>query len=170
MSLREKILAAEDRPFRDVPTPEWAGNGVPTARVITMAAADRDTWEAEAMLARTQLEGTARLRNMRAALVVRCLVDPESGERIFSDQDVEPLGQKSAKVIDRLFAVATDLNAVTDEDMKALEKNFSGGRSGASHSVLRWLQAASMWIGSFRNSPVGKSPSGSSLKDSKATP
>lgn len=169
-ALRDKILAAEDRPFVDVPTPEWEkAAGVAMVRIITMAAADRDTWEAAALIARSRAEGTDRLRNLRAELVARCALDPETNERIFTDADVEALGQKSAKVVERLFAVATDLNAVTEADVKALEKNSAGGRSGDSRSAFRWLLAASMWIGSLKNLAASKSPSGKSSSASRVT-
>lgn len=168
MSLRDKILSAEDRPFEDVPTPEWESVGVKEVRIITMASNDRDEWEAAALIARAREQGTNRLRGLRAELVVRCAVDPETGERIFQSEDVESLGKKSAKVLDRLFAVATKLNAVTDADMRALEKNSARGRTGDSFSVLRWLQAASMWTGSLKNLLPGKSTSGEHSKGSKA--
>lgn len=168
MSLRDKILGAEDRPFSDVPTPEWKAQGVEAVRIITMASADRDEWEAAALIARAREQGTNRLRNLRAELVVRCAVDPETGERIFKSEDVEALGQKSAKVLDRLFAAATALNAVTEADMKALEKNSVGGRTGGFSSALRWLQAASMWTGSLRNLLPGRSTSGAPSSGSKA--
>ena len=168
MGLRDKILAAQDRPHIDVPTPEWKGEGVETVRVITMASDDRDEWEAAALIARAKEVGTSRLRGLRAELVVRCAIDPETGERIFKSEDVVELGKKSAKVVDRLFAAATELNAVTEADMKALEKNSARGRTGDSFSVLRWLQAASMWTGSLRNLVRSKSTSGAPSRESKA--
>lgn len=168
MSLREKILAAQDRPFLDVPTPEWKAEGVDVVRIITMSSDDRDEWEAAALIARTREVGTNRLRGLRAELVVRCAVDPETGERIFKAEDVPELGKKSAKVLDRLFSAATDLNAVTESDLKALEKNSARGRTGDFFSVLRWLQAASMWTGSLRNLLPGRSTSGAPSKESKA--
>ena len=168
MSLREKILAAQDRPHIDVRTPEWKDQGVEMVRIITMSSDDRDEWEAAALIARTREVGTNRLRGLRAELVVRCAVDPETGERIFKSEDVTEVGKKSAKVLDRLFAAATDLNAVTESDMKALEKNSAGGRTGDSFSVFRWLQAASMWTGSLKRLLQSKSTSGAPSKESKA--
>ena len=168
MSLREKILAADDRPFLDVATPEWAKAGVETVRIITMSAADRDEWEAAALIARAGKEGTDRLRNLRAELVARCAVDPETGDRIFASDDVEALGRKSAKTLDRLFSAATELNAVGESDLRALEKNSARGPAGGSYSVLRWLQAASMWTGSLASLIRSKSPSGAPSSASKA--
>lgn len=168
MSLKDKILAADDRPFRDVPTPEWAKAGVEAVRIVTMTAADRDEWEAAALISRAAKEGTDRLRNLRAELVARCAVDPETGERIFGSEDVEALGKKSSKCLDRLFSVSTELNAVTEDDMRALEKNSVRDRVGGSYSVLRWLQAASMWTGSLASLIRSKSPSGAPSSASKA--
>lgn len=168
MDLKSKILAAQDRPHIDVPTPEWKEAGVESVRVITMASDDRDEWEAAALIARAKEVGTNRLRGLRAELVVRCAVDPETGARIFGAEDVGELGKKSAKVVDRLFSAATELNAVTEADMKALEKNSARGRTGDSFSVLRWLQAASMWTGSLKNFLPRRSTSGGPSKESKA--
>lgn len=168
-SLRDRILAAEDRPSVDVDTPEWAKAGVPSVRVVTMGSDDRDEWEAAALLARSKESGTARMRGLRAALVSRCAVDPGTGERIFTtDEDIQKLGQKSAKVLDRLFATAAGLNAVGDDDMRKLEKNSVRGLTGGSSSALRWLQAASMWMGSLRNLLQSKSTSGAPSSGSKA--
>lgn len=168
--LRAAILAAEDRPHLDVPTPEWAKGGVDTVRIVTMSGADRDEWEAAALIARARESGTSRLRNLRAELVARCAVHPASGERLFAEADVELLGRKSAKTLDRLFSAATSLNAVADSDMRALEKNSARGRTGDSYSVLRWLRAASMWTGSLANLIRSKSTSGAPSSASKASP
>lgn len=168
-SIREKILAANDRPFEEVATPEWADVGVESVRIITMSSIDRDEFEAAALITRTAEKGTNKLKNLRAELVARCAVDAD-GKRIFKAEDVEQLGNKSAKVLDRLFSAAIDLNGVTEADMKALEKNSSRGLTGGFSSGLRWLQAASMWTGSFMNFRRNRSTSGAPSSASKATP
>lgn len=116
MSLRDRILAAEDRPHTDVEVPEW---GV-TVRIRAMSGLDRDLWEA-GILARRQ-SGGGPLANMRASLVAHCALDPETGERLFSEDDVAVLGSKAAKPLDRLFSVASDLSGLSDKDVKDLEK------------------------------------------------
>jgi hypothetical protein len=55
-------------------------------------------------------------------LLVRCLAD-ENGNRIFSDEEFEALGSKSAKVIDKLFAIAQKVNGIGQEDVDDLTKN-----------------------------------------------
>ena len=169
MDLREKILAANDRPFEDVLTPEWAAAGVEEVRIITMTSADRDEFDAAALIERATVQGTQKLRNLRAALVACCAIDKDSGKRIFKAEDVVALGEKSAKVLDRLYAAAINLNGVTDDDMRALEKNSSRARTGGFSTGLHWLQGALMLIGFPKNSLRARSTSGAPSSESKAS-
>lgn len=125
MGLKEELLALADRPFEEVPVPEWDAvlKGA-KLRITAMSAADRDAWELEAYLERKGV-GAAAAKNVRAKLVARCLVD-ESGERVFGEADVAALGRKSAKALDRLFDVAQRLNGLTETEMKAIEGNSKG--------------------------------------------
>src|SRR5690606_31965338 len=96
-----------------VPLPEFGG----AVRVRGMTGAERDEWEADQVdpnLARQwnklnprqrQMAIRHRMRNIRARLVARCVVD-ENGNRLFSDKDVEKLGEVSAAVLNRLYEVA----------------------------------------------------------------
>lgn len=111
----DAILAAQDRPHEDVSVPEWGGE----VRVATMSGKDRDEFEAESYEAGKS--GT-QLVNIRARLVARCLVD-ENGSRLFSLKQIEALGAKSAAALDRIYAVATRLNGMTEADIEDLEKN-----------------------------------------------
>ena len=114
---RETILEADDLKRELVKIPEWGGD----LYITTLSGADRDSYEAS--ICRFE-GGTARqdFENMRAKLVSRTAVD-ESGKRIFSDKDTIELGRKSAAALDRCFAVASRLNAVSDSDMEELAKN-----------------------------------------------
>lgn len=121
-SVRERILALADRVREPVDVPEWAeAVGDAKLYIAAMSAADRDVWEAE--LVEKKMRGArALLHGFRAALVARCLVD-ENWQRIFTDDDVAALGAKSDKPLDRLFDVATRVNAIRPEDAEAVEKN-----------------------------------------------
>lgn len=100
-TLRDQILAADDLPREQVDTPEW---GVDHVWIRGMTAAERDAYEQS--LTERGPDGSVRpkrsMRNLRAAFVVRILVD-EDGERIFSDADADALGDKNAALIDRLW-------------------------------------------------------------------
>lgn len=132
MSLRDQILAAQDSNKEAVSVPEWGlENGL---FIKTLSAKDRDGWETS--LVSIDPNGKARrvnMANMRARLVVRCLVDAD-GKRVFGDDDAEALGEKSAAVVARLFDTAQRVNALSKEEVKALEKNSVSDRIDASDS------------------------------------
>ena len=67
------------------------------------------------------------MENLSASLLVRVLCsDPEGKTRIFTDDDVEELGSKSAKAINYLQEEAKKLNGVTEEDQENMIKNSDG--------------------------------------------
>ena len=113
---RAAILAAEDRPFRDVEVPEWGG----TVRIRSISGSDRDQFEAALLAARKHGADTAP--NVRASFAAYCIVD-EGGNRIFSEGDIDALGDKSAAALERVFAAIQELNALSEADVAELEKN-----------------------------------------------
>lgn len=125
---REDILAADDHSQEVVHVPEWGGNVL----VGTMGGKDRDAWE----LMFVEERGKSRpgkLQNIRAALVARTVVDCD-GKRLFTDADVEALGEKNANTLNRVFLVARRINRLTDEDIKEQVGNSNGDRSEGSGS------------------------------------
>lgn len=123
---KEAILAATDLKFEEVEVPEWGG----TVRVRSMTGADRDAFEQAILDAR---DAGGKLPNVRARLVAAALVD-DAGVNLFTQADIEALGAKSIKALDRVYAVASRLNAIAPEDVEALEKNSGAAMSGASTS------------------------------------
>jgi hypothetical protein len=101
-----------------------------------MTGAERDEFEASCF----ERKGRKRdfsMRNLRAKLVAYCCID-EHGKRVFSDNDVDALGQAPADMIDKLFGVAQRLSGMRDEDVDEL--GIGSGTtsvSGTSSSVLR---------------------------------
>jgi len=114
MSLRDKILSAQDAEMKKVHVPEWGCD----VWIRAMSGADRDKWEQSL----TNNKGETDITNARAKLVVFTVVD-EKGDRIFSDEDILLVGQKSAKVLTRLSNVATKLNGLTSDDVEEARKN-----------------------------------------------
>jgi hypothetical protein len=114
---RDEILQAQDLPTEDVPVPEWGG----VCRVRGLTGAERDAFEQS--IVETRGKNTRmNLRNIRAKLVALTVVD-EDGNRIFSDEDAEALGKKSAAALDRIFAVAQRLSGLRPEDVEELAGN-----------------------------------------------
>ena len=124
---RAEILAQDDLKYEDVEVPEWGGAMV---RVRSLNASERDRFEASTVQ-RNGKKVTTNLENIRARLVLLCLVD-EKGERLFDEGDTYPLGGKSAAALDRIFTVAQRLNGLRDEDVDELAKNSNGDQGADS--------------------------------------
>ena len=101
---RDDILAADDLPFTDVVVPEWGGK----VRVRTLKGADRAR-----LLEITGGADDGAPEDWVERLVAACACD-EAGEPLFDAADLQALGQKNARVLQRIFEAADDLNAVSD--------------------------------------------------------
>jgi hypothetical protein len=124
---RDAILAVSDIAYKNVPVPEWGGE----VRLRAISAASRDDLEQAAYDAN---KNNKQFRNLRARMLSLCIVD-ENGKQIFSDTDIEALGEKSAAAVDRLYAASLKLNAMSVEDIKELEKNLPAAQGGDSLSA-----------------------------------
>ena len=113
MTLRDKILGADDLPAETVDVPEW---GV-SLRVRALTAAERIAYEAG--VAR---DGKPDLAAMKAGLVVAAAIDAQ-GAPVFGHNDLPALLGKSAVAIERLFVVAARLSALFAKDVEVLAKN-----------------------------------------------
>lgn len=126
---RDDILKADDIKTELVEVPEWGG----AVMVRGLTGAERDALEEEV----TSQRGSSvrvNLRNLRAKLVVRSVVD-EQGKHLFTPADVDALGKKSAAALQRVFNVASRLSGLSREDLEELTKNSEDGQSEDSTSV-----------------------------------
>jgi len=115
MSLtKEQILNSQDLTKEKIEVPEWGG----VIFVRTMTGAERDSFEQGIV----NDDRTANLSNIRAKLCALTVVD-EEGKRIFTDDDVKGIGEKSSLVLDRVFQVAQKLNGISPTDVEDLAKN-----------------------------------------------
>lgn len=109
---KDQILKANDLPFREVEVQEWSGS----VRIRTMTVKEQ-----EALILSTTRDGEQDMKDFRVKLLSKVLCD-EDGERLFTDADIENLGSKSAKVIQRLFKVAQEVNGMAEEVREETEK------------------------------------------------
>lgn len=114
MLSRDQILKAADLPRETVEVPEWGGSVI----VQTMTGTARDSFEASVVTA----NGKPNLQNMRAKLVVACVVS-EDGKALFTQSDIEVLGAKSSAALDRIAKVAQRLNRLGDTELEDLKGN-----------------------------------------------
>ena len=115
---KEAILAkTDDLGLEKAEVPEWGGE----VFVRGMRGVERDSFEASMF----EGEGDSRKRNLanlRARLLVRCLVD-DKGARLFEDADAAELGLRNAKVLDRLYDIACALSGIGPNAVEAAAKN-----------------------------------------------
>ena len=118
--LAAQILAADDLGILKVTVKEWPGSdGTPmTLGIRVMTVGERDAYEREWIGKRE-----TGIDNFRTKFLARCLCHPESGERLFTDEQIASLASKSAKVVSTLFEKAMKHNAMSESDVEELAKN-----------------------------------------------
>ena len=116
---KEAILNADDLKMEEVEVPEWGG----TVGVRTITGTERDDFERSVYGNKVMEEETADFKNFRAKLVAMTVVNPADRSRLFSLEDVEALGKKSASGLDKVFAVAQRLAGLGKKDIEELTKN-----------------------------------------------
>jgi len=117
MDIRQAILDADDLPTEPIDVPEWDM----TVYVRSMTGYERDLYEG-GLISKTGLPMSERMLNLRSTLVVLCTVD-ENGERIFTDDDKQLVGQKSAKALERIVEAAQRMNELSDTDIEEAAGN-----------------------------------------------
>lgn len=125
---RDEIVAISDIKTEHVDVPEWGG----TVALRELTGAERDAFEAQ-MVKVVDGRREADMANLRAKLVAACLVDGETGDRLFDDKTIHQLGNKSAAALDRLFRVAQRMNGMDSPEEQ--QKNSSAAPSGSSTSA-----------------------------------
>jgi len=127
MLTREEILSADDLKTEAVPVPEW-GDGAE----VLVSVLDGERREYFERMAQERKDSKVSAEDhFRATLLASVLVD-ESGNRLFSDEDIPALNKKSSVVLDRLFTVAQRVNCSRKEDIEELAKNYGRAPSESS--------------------------------------
>lgn len=122
---RDEIVDVVDIKTEYVDVPEWGG----TVAMRELTGAERDAFEAQ-MVKVINGRREADMSNLRAKLVAACLVNEETGDRLFDDKTINQLGNKSAAALDRLFRVAQRMNGMDGQEEQ--QKNSSPAPSASS--------------------------------------
>lgn len=118
MDLRSKILGTADTPIEPIEVPEWQV----TIGVKSMSAASRATVMELAQGSSDGLDA-ATVQAMWGKTLVSCLVDPATGEPIFTGDDMEALMEKSAAVIERLWQHCFVNSGMNEDDVDEAGKD-----------------------------------------------
>ena len=109
---KSAILSANDKKMVDVDVAEWGG----TVKLRVMTGTERDRFESEFVGCNKSVD------MVRAKIVAKCLCD-EAGERLFTEEEIPELGNRSAAVLDKLFHQCMKLNRFSREDVDNLAGN-----------------------------------------------
>ncbi|MDO6718814.1 hypothetical protein Q4575_05340 [Psychrosphaera sp. 1_MG-2023] len=115
MNLRDKILSQPTPTMDKVHVKAW--NVDVFIKPLTIK--EHEEWES---LAFSKNGKRSENVSLKASLVIACAHD-ESGTKIFTNDDIGSLSELYAEPINKLFAKCSELNGLTDNDVKELEGN-----------------------------------------------
>lgn len=126
-----KILeeTGADLPTKLVAVPEWAkalgaAEGEEVFVLIrTLTGAERDNYESSLTTQRGK-DRVVNLQNARAKLVALCMIDENTGDRLFSDREIGVLGKRSAAALDRLFDACRELSGLSSKAVEELTEEM----------------------------------------------
>ena len=119
---KQDILSVQDCKVVEVNVPEWGGS----VFVKVMSGKQRDAWEAS-VVSRKDKDGKINTAGLRSMLVATCVCD-ESGNEIFTAEDIPEIENKNASVLQRIFDEAAKLNGLTGESAEAIKADFTKGQ------------------------------------------
>lgn len=112
MLTREQILEVDDRAVTEtVSVPEWGGEVI----VGVISGDERDRFD----LYREKVGHRDGIRSLLVAMACR----DENGDALFKPSDVNALGKKSSRALDRVFDVALRVNGLGEAAVEATAKN-----------------------------------------------
>jgi hypothetical protein len=114
LDLKSRIAKKKTRQSEIVTIEEWGEKIL----LKGMSAKEADQFEDEVIKG-----GQLVMDNFRAKLAVRCAYDPDSGERIWSDEEADELGAHSGAVVNKLFLKARKFSGMEDGAVERAEKN-----------------------------------------------
>lgn len=126
---RDDILSCDDVRIEKVIVPEWQGY----VFVRGMSGRERDRFEEAVTRIDKKGVRAVRYENFRARLCAECICN-EQGERLFSPQDIALLGKKNAAALARVFAKATELSGMSEDDVEEMVGNSDADPSDDSGS------------------------------------
>lgn len=132
---RDAIFAIEDIEYEDLVIPEWKNQVV---RIRTLTGTQRDDWDRSIVEFAKKKRGRSReatiKENLRARLIALAVVDG-NGKPLFTPKDVQRIGRKSAKALDRIFDRASEMSGIGEDDIELLTKNLEADQSDDSNSA-----------------------------------
>jgi len=111
VSLRDRILQANDIESNLLAVPQWGVN----LDIRTMTAIERSRLVSTC----SKPDGTVDMEKMYPLLLIAAVYDPETGEKVFSKEDIGSLQDKSAAAVE---LVAQKVMEVSGMSAKAVDE------------------------------------------------
>lgn len=123
LSARDKIRSIDDRPSRIVDIPEWGLKLEVRGLTVRQQAdlADRRS-------------GDPSASEVIGEILLATVFDPETGQAVFTREDLGWLMERSAVAIDRITTAAAELSGILPGQDEVLGKAFSRIPTGSSSS------------------------------------
>lgn len=125
--LRDKILAAEDIESEVVPVPQWDAK----IEVRALDGRARARFFTQYINPET---GDMDYERMYPSLLIQTCFDPETGEKVFTDDDHDALNAKSGAALETVAKVALRLSGLGKDAVKEAGKDSSSSQRGGSSS------------------------------------
>jgi hypothetical protein len=127
---RSQILRAKDIKTAPVDVPEWLPEDAPPDAVARVYVKGLSGTEREKYIESIrEVVGTGKNQSVKiilqksgAKLAAKCLCDKD-GNKLFSEADVDALGEKSSKALDRVINAAAELNGLNEEAVENAKNN-----------------------------------------------
>ena len=117
---RDDILKVQDIRVEKVHVPEWGGD----VYIMGLSGNARDEWEDFIIKARS-----GSLRGTRAKLCSLSICD-ENGKLLFSQKDMEALGEKSSSALQRIFNLAQEMSKIEVDAVRDLAEGLQENPTG----------------------------------------
>lgn len=123
MSIRDKILAvSDDTPSEVVEIPEW---GV-SVLVKGFSLGAKDDFLTAVYNPETK---KSDIRAFNSGVLIGTAYDPDTGEKLFTEDDIPVLKQKSASAVQKIVDVGARLSGLTDDAVEVAGKKYSSTES-----------------------------------------
>lgn len=110
---KEQILSAQDIKTVTISVPEWGGE------VIVRSLSGTERYR---LMSAIYKAGKNTVENVKVAWVAASIIG-EDGKQLFTEADIDALGNKSAIALDRVAEQVEKLNALSSDSVDKLEKN-----------------------------------------------
>lgn len=115
MSLRDRILSSQDIKSNIVHVEAWEVD----IDIRTITAVERSRLVASC----TKEDGNIDMEKMYPMLIVSAVFDPETGEKVFSAEDMELIQNKSASAVEFVAQKVMELSGMTPKAVDAEGKS-----------------------------------------------